>query len=93
MLESTTQFIANRAAWDDAWKREKLGNIKMMLEGAMLAYGKVGLMLNVRKENLAEVLTVLPALKRPTVSELAESGWVAINTILDERLVRVIIPS
>ena len=58
----------------------------------MLAYGKVGLMMNVRKENLAEVLTILPALKRPTVSELAEGGWVAINTILDERLVRVIIP-
>jgi len=92
VLESNTLLIANRAAWNDAWKREKLGNIKMLLEGAMLAYGKVGLMLNVRKEQLDEVLSILPALKRPTVSELAEAGWVAINTILDERLVRVIIP-
>src|SRR6202035_3944939 len=78
--------------WDDDWKKEKLRNIKMLLEGAMLAYGKVGMMLNVHKKDLEAVLNILPALKRPTVSELSESGWLAINTILDEKLVRVIIP-
>jgi ATP phosphoribosyltransferase len=92
VMESNTVLIANRASWEDAWKKEKLGNIKMLLEGAMLAYGKVGLMLNVHKDNLEAVLNILPALKRPTVSELSENGWVAINTILDERLVRTIIP-
>ena len=92
VMESNTVLIANHASWKDAWKHEKLANIKMLLEGAMLAYGKVGLMLNVHKDHLQEVLNILPALKRPTVSELSESGWVAINTILDERLVRVIIP-
>jgi len=92
VMESNTVLIANRAAWEDPWKREKLGNIKLLLEGAMLAFGKVGLMLNVHKDNLRAVLDVLPALKRPTISELSEPGWVAINTILDEKLVRVIIP-
>ena len=92
VMESNTVLIANRAAWEDPWKREKLGNIKLLLEGAMLAFGKVGLMLNVHKDNLRAVLDVLPALKRPTISELSEQGWVAINTILEEKLVRVIIP-
>ena len=92
VMESNTVLIANKSAWEDAWKREKLGNIKLLLEGAMLAFGKVGLMLNVHKDCLAAVLKVLPALKRPTISELSEQGWVAINTILEEKLVRVIIP-
>ena len=92
VMESNTVLIANSRAWEDAWKKEKLGNIKMLLEGAMLAYGKVGLMLNVHKDHLQAVLDILPALKRPTISELSENGWVAINTILDERLVRIIIP-
>ena len=92
VLESNTVLIANRASWDDAWKKEKLSNIKMLLEGAMLAHGRVGLMLNVHKDQLRHVLDVLPALKRPTISELSEPGWVALNTILEEKLVRVIIP-
>jgi len=92
VLESNTVLIANRAAWENAWKKEKLSNIKMLLEGAMLAHGRVGLMLNVHKDNLRAVLDVLPALKRPTISELSETGWVAVNTILEEKLVRVIIP-
>ena len=92
VMESNTVLIANRSAWQDPWKRQKLENVKLLLEGAMLAFGKVGLMLNVHKDNLAAVLGVLPALKRPTISELSESGWVAVNTILDEKLVRVIIP-
>ncbi|MBI3895023.1 MAG: ATP phosphoribosyltransferase [Acidobacteria bacterium] len=92
VMESNTVLIANQAAWQDSWKRRKLENMKLLLEGAMLAFGKVGLMLNVHKDNLAAVLGVLPALKRPTISELSESGWVAVNTILEEKLVRVIIP-
>ena len=92
VLESNTVLIANQAAWDDAWKKEKLSNIQMLLEGAMLAHGRVGLMLNVHKDSLRAVLDALPALKRPTISELSEAGWVAVNTILEEKLVRVIIP-
>ena len=92
VMESNTVLIANRSSWEDGWKREKLSNIKMLLEGAMLAHGKVGLMLNVHKDQLRAVLDVLPALKRPTISELSEPGWVAVNTILEEKLVRVIIP-
>ena len=92
VMESNTVLIANRSAWQDAWKRQKLENIKLLLEGAMLAFGKVGLMLNVHKDNLRAVLNVLPALKQPTISELSEAGWVAVNTILEEKLVRVIIP-
>ena len=92
VMESNTVLIANRASWEDGWKREKLSNIKMLLEGAMLAHGKVGLMLNVHKDQLRAVLDVLPALKRPTISELSEPGWVAVNTILEEKLVRFIIP-
>ncbi|MBI4443877.1 MAG: ATP phosphoribosyltransferase [Acidobacteria bacterium] len=92
VMESNTVLIANRASWEDGWKREKLSNIKMLLEGAMLAHGKVGLMLNVHKDQLRAVLDALPALKRPTISELSEPGWVAVNTILEEKLVRVIIP-
>lgn len=92
VLESNTVLIANRQSWADAWKQEKLGNIRMLLEGAMLAHGRVGLMLNVHSDNLAAVLGVLPALKQPTISQLSETGWVAVNTILEEKLVRVIIP-
>ncbi|MGH7329270.1 MAG: ATP phosphoribosyltransferase [Polyangiaceae bacterium] len=92
ILESNTQLIANCSAWRDQWKRGKLDDIKMLLEGAINALGKVGLMLNVRKQDLAKVLEVLPALKRPTISTLSDDGWVAVNTILDESTVRTIIP-
>jgi ATP phosphoribosyltransferase len=92
VLESNTQLIANTAAWADAWKRGKLEDIRMLLEGAINALGKVGLMLNVRKGDLAKVLDVLPALKRPTISTLSDDDWVAVNTILDESTVRTIIP-
>ncbi len=92
VLESNTQLIANRASWEDAWKRRKLEDIRMLLEGAMNALGKVGLMLNVERANLAAVLGVLPALKRPTISTLSDEEWVAVNTILDESTVRAIIP-
>jgi ATP phosphoribosyltransferase len=92
VLESNTQLIANTKAWKDPAKRRKLEDIRMLLEGAINALGKVGLMLNVEKGNLERVLSVLPALKRPTISTLSEDGWLAVNTILDESTVRTIIP-
>jgi len=92
VLESNTQLIANRLSWEDAAKRRKLEDIKMLLEGAINALGKVGLMLNVHKDNLPAVLAVLPALKRPTISHLSDEEWLAVNTILDESTVRDIIP-
>lgn len=92
VLESNTQLIANTKAWADDWKRRKLEDISMLLAGAINALGKVGLMLNVRKEDLTRVLSVLPALKNPTISHLSDDEWLAVNTILDEATVRVIIP-
>jgi ATP phosphoribosyltransferase len=92
VLESNTQLIANRASWEDPGKRRKLEDIRMLLEGAINALGKVGLMLNVHKQNLSAVLGVLPALKRPTISHLSDEEWLAVNTILDETTVRDIIP-
>jgi ATP phosphoribosyltransferase len=92
VIESNTQLIANKECWGDATKRRKLEDIKMLLEGAMNALGKVGLMLNVHKSDLARVLGVLPALKRPTISHLSDEEWLAVNTILDESTVRDIIP-
>src|SRR5271165_6904540 len=92
VLESNTQLIANHLAWKDEWKRRKLEDIKMLLEGAMNAQGKVGLMLNVKKADLPTVLGLLPALKNPTISQLSDQGWVAVNTILEESTVRSIIP-
>ncbi|HYM09982.1 MAG TPA: ATP phosphoribosyltransferase [Bryobacterales bacterium] len=92
VMESNTQLIANRAAWGDAWKQTKISDMKMLLEGAINALGKVGLMLNVSREKLAAVLAVLPALKRPTISPLSDDGWSAVNTVLDESTVREIIP-
>lgn len=92
VLESNTQLIANKQSLADDWKRRKLEDMKMLLEGAISAMGKVGLMLNVRTEGLAAVLQVLPALKKPTISHLSDDEWLAVNTILDESTVRTIIP-
>jgi ATP phosphoribosyltransferase len=92
VLESNTQLIANQASWEDAAKRRKLEDIKMLLDGAINALGKVGLMLNVHQDCLKAVLGVLPALKRPTISHLSDEDWLAVNTILDESTVRDIIP-
>jgi ATP phosphoribosyltransferase len=92
VLESNTQLIANSESWQDNWKRGKLADIRMLLEGAINALGKVGLMLNVRANDLTSVLSVLPALKNPTVSQLSDREWLAVNTILDESTVRTIIP-
>src|SRR6266581_4104998 len=92
VLESNTQLIANRESWRNAAKRRKLEDIEMLLQGAIQALGKVGLMLNVHKKDLEAVLAVLPALKRPTISHLSDQEWLAVNTILDETTVRDIIP-
>ncbi len=92
IMESNTQLVANRQAWEDPWKRRKLEDIRLLLEGAISALGKVGLMLNVHRDNLQQVLAVLPALKNPTVSPLSDGEWLAVNTILDESTVRTIIP-
>lgn len=92
VLESNTQLIANRESWADEWKQRKLLDMKMLLDGAISALGKVGLMLNVHRDKLRAVLDVLPALKRPTISNLSDDEWLAVNTILDEATVRDIIP-
>ena len=92
VLQSTTRFIANHQAYADPWKKQKIDDIALMLQGAMAAEGKVGLMMNVPRSNLKQVLALLPALQQPTVSSLADENWVDVNTILDESVVRHIIP-
>jgi ATP phosphoribosyltransferase len=92
VLESNTKFIANLGAWEDSWKRRKIETLILLLQGAIEAAGKVGLMLNVRRADLENVLAVLPALKRPTISPLSDPDWVAVNTVIEEKTVREIIP-
>jgi ATP phosphoribosyltransferase len=92
VLESNTQLIANPLALDDPWKRTKLENIALLLKAAIEAQGRVGIMLNIRRADLAAVLALLPALQRPTISPLSDDDWVAINTIIEERTVRDLIP-
>lgn len=92
VMESETRLIANHASYDDPWKKQKIDKLALMLRGAIDAQGQVGLMLNVRKDDLAAVLSVLPALNSPTVSALSDAAWVAVNTILEESVVRDVIP-
>ena len=92
VLESNTQLVANKNTWEDAAKRQKIENIALMLQGAIAAQGRVGLMLNVARANLDAVLGVLPALNAPTISSLSDANWVAVNTILEETVVRDVIP-
>lgn len=92
VLESNTKFIASPESWADPEKRRKMETLVMLLKGAIDAAGKVGLMMNVRRADLAGVLSVLPALKMPTISNLSESEWVAVNTVIEEKTVREIIP-
>ncbi len=92
VLESNTKFIVNPGAWENAWKRKKVETLVMLLQGAIEAAGKVGLMLNVLRADLEKVLGALPALKRPTISALSDSEWVAVNTVIEEKTVREIIP-
>ena len=92
VLESRPRFVASKAAWEDPWKRQKLDDIALMLRGALAAEGKVGLMMNVPREDLDAVLAILPALNKPTVASLSDPAWVDANTIVDEDLVRIIAP-
>jgi ATP phosphoribosyltransferase len=92
VLESATVFIMNKQAAADAWKREKAENLILMLQGAIAAASKVGLLLNVHRDDLPGVLDVLPALKKPTISALSDPDWVAVNTIIEEAVVRQILP-
>jgi len=92
LLQSTTRFITNAKAHADPWKKQKMSDLVLMLQGAMAAEGKVGLMMNVRKADLQAVLRILPALQTPTISSLADPEWVDVNTIIDENTVRHIVP-
>lgn len=92
VIESNTKFIASPEAWADPEKRRKMETLVLLLKSAIDAAGKVGLMMNVRRADLAAVLAVLPALKMPTISDLSESEWVAVNTVIEEKTVREIIP-
>lgn len=92
VLQSTTRLIANKEAWADPWRREKLENIALMLSAVLAAEGRVALMMNVERDRLDDVLGVLPALQTPTISSLSDEKWVAVNTVLEESTVRSLIP-
>lgn len=92
ICESTTIIIANKKSWKDDWKKKKIESIALLLKGAISAEEKVGLKMNVEEKNLKKVISVLPAMKKPTISQLSEKGWCAIETIVDEKIVRGIIP-
>jgi ATP phosphoribosyltransferase len=92
VLQSTTRFIANHDSYKDEWKRRKLENIALMLQSCLAAEGKVGLMMNVHRNDLDRVLSLLPALQTPTISQLSDPDWIAVNTIVKESFVRSIIP-
>ena len=92
VLQSTTRFVANKESFADEWKRSKIDNLALMLKSCLAAEGKVGLMMNVRRVDLPKVLDQLPALQKPTVSSLSDPDWVDVNTIVDESVVRVIVP-
>ena len=92
VLESTVRLIANNESYQNTWKREKVQNIALLLQGAIQASGKVGLKMNLKKSDIEKVTQILPAMKRPTISPLAGNEWVALETIIDEKIVREIIP-
>lgn len=93
VLESTTKLIANKKAWEDPAKREKIENIALMLKGAIAAEGKVGIKLNAPRKKLDAIIAILPAMKNPTVNSLNDPEWVAVETIVDENIVRKIVPA
>ncbi len=92
LLTSTPRLIANHASWKDQWKRRKIETMALLLKGALEAETKVGLKMNLESKNLASLLESLPALRRPTISNLSQAGWVAVETIIDEHVVRELIP-
>jgi ATP phosphoribosyltransferase len=91
-MKTNTKLIANPAAWEDPWKRKKIAQIRTLLNGSLLAMGKVGVKLNVSKENLGGVILLLPSLKAPTISGLYQSDWFAVETIVSGSIVRDLIP-
>ena len=93
LLESTTRLVVNKSSWEDDWKRTKIENIALLLQGALDADSLVGLKMNCAKENLAEVTKLLSSLRKPTVSPLDEDGWVALETIIPEKTVRMMVPA
>ena len=93
IMESSARLIANKESWDDPWKRNKIENLAMLLTGALNADQLVGLKMNVAKDKLDEVVAILPALKKPTLSQLSDAGWVAVEIIVEEKVARDIIPA
>src|SRR6184192_2883325 len=93
LLYSTPRLIANHASWKEPWKREKIEQLALLLKGALEAEAKVGLKMNIARKNLANLLQTLPALRNPTISNLSQEGWVAVETIIDEHIVRELIPA
>lgn len=92
ILQSTTRFIVNKSAYADPWKKEKIDDIVMLLKATLMAEGKVSLMMNVPTDKLESVLKLLPAMQKPTVSPLAEEGWVDVATVVDEKMIRSLVP-
>jgi ATP phosphoribosyltransferase len=92
LLTSSTRFISNPDAWEDSWKREKMENLAMLLQGALAAEGMVGLKMNVDQKNLAAVMKLLPAMKKPTISSLSDNGWSALEVIIEEKTVKRLLP-
>ena len=93
LLTSVPKFIANRKSYKDEWKRRKMENIVLLLQGAIRAQEKVGLKMNVAKKDLAKILKILPALKKPTISSLSTEGWYDVDTVIDEAVVRELVPA
>ncbi len=93
LLTSTPRLIANHTSWKDSWKRRKINTLALLLKGALEAETKVGLKMNIERKNLASLLKSLPALRNPTISHLSQEGWVAVETIIDEHIVRELIPA
>jgi ATP phosphoribosyltransferase len=93
LLVSTPRLIANHDAWKDKWKRQKIETLALLLNGALEAEAKVGLKMNIAQKNLTTLLKTLPALRNPTISGLSQQGWVAVETIIDEHVVRELIPA
>ena len=91
-MSSTPRLIANKTSWKDTWKRKKIETMAMLLRGAIDAETKVGLKLNIKQANLDKLLKNLPSLRKPTINQLAQNGWVAVDTVIDEHVVREIIP-
>ena len=93
IMYSSNKLIANKTSWEDPWKRRKIENMAMLLQGAILAEGMVGLKMNIQRDHLDTVVALLPSLKNPTISPLADSDWVAIEVMIEESTVREIIPA